>query len=131
MDLRKSSITADILNFLSDGKIHTMQEIANAVEVSWHTVQRHIQSLSYRYPIETFHGGDNRGGVFLDRRFIVNGRIITNEKLQILGRALELLQNSNCEGVDPTLLKELISDFSPAKKIKKEDDHGKGNDYQR
>ena len=33
MDLKKSSITADILNVLSDCKIHTLQEIADIVEV--------------------------------------------------------------------------------------------------
>ena len=63
MYLKKSSITADILNILSDCKVHTMQEIADEVEVSEKTVRRHIQSLSYRYPIETFRGGDKRGGV--------------------------------------------------------------------
>ena len=39
MDLRKSSITADILNFISDGKLHTYQEIADEVEVSYSTVR--------------------------------------------------------------------------------------------
>lgn len=34
MDLRKSSITADILNILSDCKIHRSQDIADEIEVS-------------------------------------------------------------------------------------------------
>ena len=42
MDLKKSSITADILHVLSDGKVHTLQEIANIVEVSKKTVYRHM-----------------------------------------------------------------------------------------
>ena len=75
MDLKKSSITADILSFISDGQVHTMQEIADEIEVSNCTVQRHIQSLSFRYPIETFHGGDNRGGVFLDKKYLHQGKI--------------------------------------------------------
>ena len=70
MDLRASSITADILNVLSDGKKHTMCEIAEIVEVSERTVRRHIQSLSYRYPIQTFCGGIDRGGVYLDKKYI-------------------------------------------------------------
>ena len=44
MDLKKSSITADILNILSDCKVHTLQEIADEVEVHQNTVAKHIQS---------------------------------------------------------------------------------------
>ena len=115
MDLRKSSITADILNVLSDGKVHTLNEIAEEVEVHRNTVQRHIQSLSYRYPIETFCGGDKKGGVYLDKNYIHNGKIISNDKLQIIGKALELLQKSNDTSVDAELLKELIQDYTPTK----------------
>ena len=112
MDIRSASITADILNYISDGKIHSMQEIADEVEVSRITVQRHIQSLSYRYPIETLRGGINRGGVKLDTRFIVQGKIITNDKLQLINRALRLLQESNEVIKDQELLNSLIEDFS-------------------
>ena len=45
MDLRRASITADILNVLTDGKIHKMREIAEIVEVSETTVRNHIRSL--------------------------------------------------------------------------------------
>jgi predicted DNA-binding transcriptional regulator YafY len=83
MDLRSSSITADILNVLTDGKIHTMKEIAREVEVSESTVKRHIQSLSYRYPVETFKGGDKRGGVYLDKRYILQGHILTKPEIAI------------------------------------------------
>lgn len=116
MDFKSSSVTADILNYISDGKIHTLQEIADEVEVSYSTAKRHIQSLSYRYPIETFCGGINRGGVKLDTKYIVQGKIITNEKLQILGKALALLQDANDYEVNPKLLQELISDFTPPTK---------------
>lgn len=116
MDFKSSSVTADILNYISDGKIHTLQEIADEVEVSYSTAKRHIQSLSYRYPIETFCGGINRGGVKLDTKYIVQGKIITNEKLQILGKALALLQDANDYEVNPKLLQELISDFAPPTK---------------
>lgn len=42
MDIKISRITADILNYLADGKVHTMKEIANKLEIHINTVQRHI-----------------------------------------------------------------------------------------
>ena len=110
MDLRKSSITADILSFISDGKLHTYQEIADEVEVSYSTVRRHIQSLSYRYPIETFCGGDKRGGVYLDKKYLHQGKIRSRDELQIISQALELLQKSGSD-VDQTLLASLIQEY--------------------
>ena len=98
MDLKKSSITADILNFLSDGKIHTLQEIADEVEVSKMTVRRHIQSLSYRYPIQTFCGGNDRGGVYLDKNYIYQGATLSNDELQLIVKGLSLLLLSSYIG---------------------------------
>ena len=120
MQVKSSSVTADILNYISDGKIHTLQEIADEVDVSKWTVQRHINSLAYRYPIETFCGGINRGGVFLDTKYIVQGKIITLEKLQILDKALILLQKSGCKDVNQKALNELIKDFTPPKTNKED-----------
>ena len=117
MDLKKSSITADILNILSDCKVHTMQEIADEVEVSEKTVRRHIQSLSYRYPIETFCGGDKRGGVYLDKKYLHQGKIRSRDELQIISQALELLQKSGSE-VDQELLSSLIQEFTIPTKSK-------------
>ena len=112
MDLKKSSITADILNILSDCKIHTINEIADEVEVSRSTVKRHIQSLSFRYPIQSFCGGINRGGVYLDKNYVYQGQTLTNDELQIIGRALKLLQKSesNCDYQD--LISSLIERYS-------------------
>mgnify|MGYP002798866830 CR=1 FL=1 len=112
MDLKKSSITADILNILSDCKIHTTQEIADEIEISQKTVKRHIQSLSYRYPIQTFCGGINRGGVYLPKNYIYQGQTLTNDELQIIGRALKLLQKSesNCE--NQSTISSLLEKFS-------------------
>ena len=81
MDLRKSSITADILNILSDCKVHTTKDIADEIEVSQKTVKRHIQSLSYRYPIQTFCGGINRGGVYLNKDYIQKQNANVDQKL--------------------------------------------------
>ena len=116
MDLRMSSITADILNVLSDCKIHTYQEIARKVEISRITVQRHIKSLSYRYPIETFKGGDkNKGGVYLDKNYIYQGLMLTNDELQVINQALAMLQNSKGIEVNKELVASLISRFTPPK----------------
>ena len=52
--LKSSDVTADILNFLSDGKLHTYQEIADEVECSYSTVRRHIESLSYKIVVLYF-----------------------------------------------------------------------------
>ena len=112
MDLKKSSITADILNVLSDCKVHTMQEIADDVEISEKTVRRHIQSLSYRYPIQTFRGGINRGGVCLDKDYIHQGKVLTNDELQVINKALTLLQKCGSEDVNPELIANLLSRFS-------------------
>lgn len=123
MDLKKSSITADILHVLNDGKIHTLQEIADEVEVCKQTVCRHIQSLSYRYPIETFKGGDKRGGVFLDKSAIHQGKILTRDELQIISKALRLLQESDCKDVDNEVLKKLIKEYeTPTKQEQEETD---------
>ena len=115
MDLKKSSITADILNILSDCKIHSMQEIANEIEVSRQTVYSHIQSLSYRYPIQTFCGGINRGGVYLDKNYIYQGAILSNDELQLIVKGLSLLQKTNDQNLDNEMLSNLIDRYSPTK----------------
>ena len=115
MDLKKSSITADILNILSDCKIHSMQEIANEIEVSRQTVYNHIQSLSYRYPIQTFCGGINRGGVYLDKNYIYQGAILSNDELQLIVKGLSLLQKTNDQNLDNEMLSNLIDRYSPTK----------------
>lgn len=111
MDLRSSSITADILNFLSDGKLHSLSEIAKEVEVHRNTVYKHIQSLSYRYPIQTFCGAHN-SGVKLDINYIQQGRILTKDELQLINKALILLQKNESGTKNPTLCN-LIKIFNP------------------
>ena len=111
MDLRSSSITADILNFLSDGKLHTLSEIAKEIEVHKNTVYKHIQSLSYRYPIQTFCGA-HKAGVKLDTNYIQQGRILTKDELQLINKALTLLQKNESDVNNPTLCN-LIKIFNP------------------
>ena len=131
MDLKKSSITADILNVLSDGKVHTTQEIADEIEVSKRTVIRHIQSLAYRYPIETFHGGDKKGGVQLDKNYLHQGKIRSRDELQIISQALRLLQKSGCD-VDQELLASLIQEYSlPTRKQENKEHDRHDNQWQK
>ena len=108
MDLKSRSITADILNVLLDGNMHTMQEIADYVETSERTVRRHIASLSYRFPIETFCGGIERGGVKLDKKYIQQGKIRTIEELKLIREGLELLLEKSDK---KDILKKLIEEF--------------------
>ena len=122
MDLKKSSITADIINILSDCKLHKMQEIADIVEVSEKTVRNHIKSISYRYPIQTFCGNKN-GGVKLDENYLFQGRILTNDELQIIGKALSLLQKDDSNDVDNETLNNLIIRFT-SPNIKEQSNNG-------
>lgn len=111
--MKSSDVTADIINFLSDGKVHTMQEIADDVECSKITVRRHIDSLKYRYPIEISLGNGKKQGVYLDKAYIYQGKIRSKDELQIIHKALKLLQEFGCEEVDPKLLDQLIQEYTP------------------
>ena len=115
MDIKSSSITADILNILCDGKVHKMQDIADEIEVSRRTVIRHIQSLSYRYPIQTFCGGRKGGGVILESKYIIHGKILTRTKLDLLNQAFDLLQKSNEDLKNDSEFMELIQYFTLSK----------------
>lgn len=115
--MRSSDIIADILAVLSDHKIHTMSEIAEEVETSRQTVHKYISSLSYRYNIETFVGGINRGGVRLIEKKKVNIEYLKADELQLIIGQLELLQSSNVN------VKRFIN--SLAANVKKEQSNGR------
>jgi len=93
--VRSRNIQADILDLLYDGKVHTYNQIAEHVEVCKKTVYRHIQALTYRYNIETFHGGIDRGGVRLILNQSVSLEKLNTNDLQLIIKELESLQNSN------------------------------------
>lgn len=116
MDLRSCSITADILNFLTDGKIHKMKDIAAELEIHINTVQKHIQSLSYRYPIETFCNGNKGRGVILDKNYIFQGRILNNDELQVINQSLLLLQQYENNAENLKIIKTLLSIYSTSNK---------------
>ena len=116
--MKSSDVTADILNCLSDGKIHTLQEIADEVECCKTTARRHIESLKFRYPIESSRGYGKQQGVFLDKNYTSQERIRSNDELQIIHKALVLLQKSNSKKIDPKLLNRLIEEFTPTNQKK-------------
>lgn len=121
MKAKSSSTTADILNFISDGKVHTLQEIADEVEISKKTVQRHIQSLSYRYPIQSFCGGINRGGIYLDKSYLYQGKTLTLDELQVINKALALLQECKEQAVNTEIIMNLKNRFAPPQNKEQKD----------
>lgn len=93
--MRSRNIQADIFDCLTDGKFHTTNEIAQKVEASQITVKRHLQSLSYRFNIETFRGGIDHGGIRLRIEDKINMNYLNVHDLQLIKGRLESLQDSN------------------------------------
>lgn len=112
MSIRSSSILSDMLFILSDCKVHTIDELANEIEVSRSTIKRYIQSLSYRYPIQSFCGGTIPGGVYLEKGYVYQGKVLTRDELQVINKALTLLQKCGSEDVNQELIANLLSRFS-------------------
>ena len=110
--MRSKNIQADSLQLISDGKVRTLQEIANEVEVHRITVYKHIQALSFRYNIETFHGGINRGGVRM-----ITERKISTEKLSVEELELILKQFKRLKDFTPNIIS-FIHNLTTQKEIK-------------
>ena len=126
MGIRSSSIVSDMLFILSDCKVHTIDELANEIEVSRSTIKRYIQSLSYHYPIQSFCGGTIPGGVYLEKGYVYQGKVLTRDELQVINKALTMLQNSENNEVNQELLKALLERFAlPENKEQK--DYGREN----
>lgn len=109
--MKSADVTADILNYLSDGKVHTLDEIACEIECSKSTVQRHISSLSYRYPIISIRGGAHENqGIKLETCGVINNRILTRLEQQTLRSILEKsLETCNLSPMEQSLVKRLLS----------------------
>lgn len=107
MSFRSSNTIADILNYISDGKIHTLKEIASEIEISQITVKRHIQALSYRFNIETFKGGIDKGGVRLIPDENVKTNYLSEDELQLIVSKLSSLQ------VDSPNIKKFVNSIAP------------------
>lgn len=91
--MRSRYIHNRILAYLSDCKLHTIQEIAEEIEVSYITVLRHIQDIPEEM-ITTYHGGGkHRGGVQLLRTDKLN-QIFDAQEVRLLLQGVEELPDS-------------------------------------
>ncbi len=94
-NMKKRDIQADILALLSDGRLWKMKDIACEIEVSRKTVIRHIQSLSYRYNILVFHGGEQKGGVRLIKEKEVSVENLSAEELNQIILCLKSMKDKS------------------------------------
>ena len=107
--MRSRYIHNRILAYLSDCKLHTIQEIAEKIEVSYITVLRHIQDIPEEM-ITTYHGGGkNRGGVQLLRTDKLNQIFDARELGLLLQGVKELPESDERKKLMEKL--ELLSDF--------------------
>lgn len=105
--MRNRNIQADVLNYISDGKLHITKEIASEIEISQITVKRHIQALSYRFNIKTFNGGIDKGGVRLIPDENVKTNYLSEDELQLIVSKLSSLQ------VDSPNIKKFVNSIAP------------------
>lgn len=100
--MRSRYIQNDILFYLSDGKPHSSEELAEAIEVSVVTIRRHIKDLSLNYPIVSFVGGVGGGGGY---------RMLSEIALQLTVEDIEVivdsLEKTNVEGDKNVLISKL------------------------
>lgn len=113
--MKKYDVAASILEILEDNEIHSMNEIAEKLELSRLTVFRHIQTLSLHYDIETFKGGQIRGGVRLKTITKIDVSYLSSNDLQSVMSAIGSLQDP--EGNIQRLVKDL------ANRIRKEQEN--------
>ncbi len=107
--MRSRYIHNRILAYLSDCKLHTIQEIAEEIEVSYITVFRHIQDIPEEM-ITTYHGGGRkRGGVQLLRTDKFHQIFDAQEAGLILEGLKELPDSDKCTKLIEKLI--LLSDF--------------------
>ena len=105
--MRCKNIQNSILYTLLDCKRHTISEIAEKVEISYITAQRHISELAMLYPIETFVGGRGSGGVQMQKTFKLYSKFFSQSELQLIIKGLVLLQKNGFDTI------ELLSKFTP------------------
>ncbi len=91
--MRSRYIHNRILAHLSDCKLHTIQELAEEIEVSYSTVFRHIQDMTEM--VTTYQGGGkNRAGVQLLHTDKLN-QIFHAREVALLLQGLKALPESN------------------------------------
>ena len=93
--MKRRDIQADILSVISDGKIWSMREIAERIEVSYKTVYRHIHELSYRFNIQISCGGVQKGGVQLILERKISIELLTDEDIELIIITLSTVAKTN------------------------------------
>ena len=88
--MRSRYIVNRILYYLSDGKRHTISEIAQTLEISYKTVQRHITDLSIDYQIITYYGGVNGGVELLNECVQIK---LSKDEAELIINALECFED--------------------------------------
>ena len=114
--MRSRYIQSDIIAYLQDGKLHTMQELCDELAISRSTCYRHIIDLSIHYNIQTFVGGRNSSGVRLIPEQKVSVKNLNVDDLQLIISKLSLLQNDNPR------IKDFIHNLTTQKEIKENDE---------
>lgn len=89
--MRKRNIQADIFAVISDGKIWTIKNIAEEIEVHYNTVYRHIHDMAYRLDIR-FYTGRLNGGIQLILERKVSIEKLTNEDIDVIIITLSTLE---------------------------------------
>ena len=115
--MKSSDVSADILYFLSDGKLHNYTEIAKYAECSYSTARRHVNSLAFKNTnIDIFKGGSDKGGVRMKLEQKVSVEKLNTDDLQLIIEMLSLLQNDNPR------IKKFVHNLSTLKEYKEMDD---------
>ena len=93
---RCRDIQYGIISLLMDGKKHTITELATNLNVSYKTISRHLNDLSTYYPLSTYVGGRDSGGVQLKNTFI-HTNLFNNEDLSLILEGLTQLNQQSPE----------------------------------
>ena len=76
-----------------------MRVIAEKIEVSYKTVYRHIHDLAYRFNIQIFYGGIQRGGIQLIIERKLNIEMLTKEEIELIIITLSKIEQKS-KGID-------------------------------
>jgi len=123
--VKQNDAVSDVLAYLSDGKVHSLQDIADHCEISKSTAQRIVASLSYNYAINIIRGRGNKQGVQLDVVDFLKRTVFSKSDLQVIIKGLTLLQESN-SGVSDVKIQRIIDLITTP--TKKEDEYAR-DDY--
>ena len=79
-----------ILQILSDGEIHTERELSQKLNVSSKTICRHIGEMKKEYSITTFKGGNEKGGLYIDKKYFNVENLLTCKEKNLISTSLLL-----------------------------------------